>query len=285
MLTAFAVRRKGPTSVAYLGTNHKLLDQLWRKGQELQAEHDKQKAADAATTMKEKGNATLSEADRVRRHRKRYQHRRRMREAVRKLFAKVQHKVDETHHTAITYLTTFQVVLLPKFETASLVAKPRVLHASTARQLNLWAHHRFRQRLIAKAKTVPGCTVLIVDEHYSSQTCSNCGELNKVGGSEVYRCASCKAIADRDANAAKNILLRWLARNCELADAAAVATAVGFVPPTGTPAAATNLAAPAAAASHGSEHTLPLGATRADDAVVGADVPASPADVNGPLGS
>ena len=45
-----------------------------------------------------------------------------------------------------------------------------------------------------------------VSEAWSTKTCSMCGHLNDVGASREYHCAHCGLTADRDAQAAKNIL-------------------------------------------------------------------------------
>ncbi len=45
-----------------------------------------------------------------------------------------------------------------------------------------------------------------VNPHYTSQQCSRCGARNHPGKSETYRCVSCGLVADRDVNAALNIL-------------------------------------------------------------------------------
>ena len=45
-----------------------------------------------------------------------------------------------------------------------------------------------------------------MSEAWSTKTCSVCGHLNDVGASREYHCAHCGLTADRDAQAAKNIL-------------------------------------------------------------------------------
>ena len=45
-----------------------------------------------------------------------------------------------------------------------------------------------------------------VNPQYTSQQCSRCGARNHPGKSETYRCVSCGLVADRDLNAALNIL-------------------------------------------------------------------------------
>jgi putative transposase len=44
-------------------------------------------------------------------------------------------------------------------------------------------------------------------EHYTSKTCSECGNIDhKLGASKIYHCKCCASIMDRDLNASKNIL-------------------------------------------------------------------------------
>lgn len=69
--------------------------------------------------------------------------------------------------------------------------------------------YQFKQRLQYKAK-IESKQVYEVNEAYTSQCCSNCGTINKVGASKVYSCNNCKSICDRDINAAKNILLKGI---------------------------------------------------------------------------
>ena len=65
-----------------------------------------------------------------------------------------------------------------------------------------WAHYKFRQRLIAKAEELGVC-VIIQNEAYTSKTCSWCGKIQKIGGSEVYNCRNCGTVMDRDENGAR----------------------------------------------------------------------------------
>ena len=75
-----------------------------------------------------------------------------------------------------------------------------------------WAHYRFRCRLIAKAAEYNVCQVIDANEAYTSKTCGACGKLSAVVGSKVFKCrdGECGYVADRDVNAAQNILLRFL---------------------------------------------------------------------------
>ena len=88
--------------------------------------------------------------------------------------------------------------------------KKRKLRKKTVRRMLSWSHYMFKQRLINKARQF-GKKVVIVDEAYTSKTCSCCGEVhNNLGGNKTYICpnSNCGAVMDRDVNGAKNIFLR-----------------------------------------------------------------------------
>ena len=52
----------------------------------------------------------------------------------------------------------------------------------------------------------------VVTEEYTSKTCGACGHLHdKLGGNKRFRCPKCNALFDRDWNAARNILIKFLA--------------------------------------------------------------------------
>ena len=92
----------------------------------------------------------------------------------------------------------------------------RTIGKNTTRRMLMWAHYKFKMRLMEKAKH-HGKLVVIVNEAYTSKTCTSCGSLNpKLGGSKTFRCvsAACGAQLDRDANGARNIWLRNVASRC-----------------------------------------------------------------------
>ena len=87
-------------------------------------------------------------------------------------------------------------------------AKRRVINNDTARRLLMWSHYKFRQRLLHKARQW-GRTVVIVNEAYTSKTCTRCGWQNdQLGCAKVFICRECHLRIDRDVNGARNILLR-----------------------------------------------------------------------------
>ena len=74
-----------------------------------------------------------------------------------------------------------------------------------------WAHYRFRERLLNKAREYPACRVLLVSEAYTSKTCGRCGSIHwRLGGSKVFVCPQCRFKCDRDLHAARNVLLLFL---------------------------------------------------------------------------
>jgi putative transposase len=139
-----------------------------------------------------------------------------LKRAERRLRERVRNLVDEVHKQLAKYLASeFDLVMLPKFEVSGMVRKAdRVLRSKTVRQMMAtWAHYRFRQRLLFKARQLGRCRVALVDEAWTSKTCSACGLLNrKLGAAKTYVChrarGGCGAEMDRDVNGAKNVFLK-----------------------------------------------------------------------------
>lgn len=135
----------------------------------------------------------------------------RMRRAADRLRLRIRHLVDECHKKLATFLVAeYEVILLPAFESQDMVRRRRrVLTSKSARAMLTWAHYRFKQRLLFKRQEYPWCKVLIVDEAYTSKTCGACGRLHPaLGAAKLFRCPACGTALDRDANGARNILLK-----------------------------------------------------------------------------
>ena len=97
------------------------------------------------------------------------------------------------------------------------IHKRRVLTRQAVRDLYTWAHYRFKMRLINKTRQYQHCKIVLCDEHYTSKTCGECGNLHHgLGGNKNFHCPDpeCDAQMDRDFNAARNILLRYLTIHC-----------------------------------------------------------------------
>jgi putative transposase len=67
---------------------------------------------------------------------------------------------------------------------------------------------QFQALCAAKAESA-GRTVVLVDPHFTSQRCSQCGAMVKKALSERWHSCDCGCELDRDHNAAINILLAW----------------------------------------------------------------------------
>ena len=71
------------------------------------------------------------------------------------------------------------------------------------------AHGMFR--VVIKRKAVDhDSKVLLVPEMVTTKTCGNCGTINDVGRSKVYRCVSCGFTCHRDLQGARNILMKTI---------------------------------------------------------------------------
>ena len=141
-------------------------------------------------------------------HKKRYKYKK----AGRRIQKKIRNLVDDLHKKLCLWLCrNYRAILLPSFETKSLSNKlTRKLGKQSVRNMLSWSHYRFQQRLLHKSREFPWCHVYIVNEAYTSKTCTMCGNIYEVGKSRTYQCPTCGMMLDRDINGARNILLRFL---------------------------------------------------------------------------
>jgi IS605 OrfB family transposase len=79
------------------------------------------------------------------------------------------------------------------------------------RKLQCLSHYKFKVILENKAEMY-GTKILIVNEHYTTKTCTRCGNQYKIGLSRVYNCPKCCLLLDRDINGARNTLIRTLTK-------------------------------------------------------------------------
>ena len=130
----------------------------------------------------------------------------RIRNKCYKLKTKVKNIISDFHWKISSFLTkNYKTVLLPIFKTQDLKEN---LNSYNNRVLDIYSHYKFQQKMIYQGKKY-GCQVEIVEEHYTTKTCGNCGHLNHfVGSSHVFWCPKCKIELDRDFQAARNILIK-----------------------------------------------------------------------------
>ena len=80
------------------------------------------------------------------------------------------------------------------------------------RAVNDLKFYTFKERLLYKANQ-QNKIVKLVNEAFTTQTCSFCGANNKPKQLETYNCLSCNKIFGRDINASKNILMKGIIEN------------------------------------------------------------------------
>lgn len=128
----------------------------------------------------------------------------------RNLYRKSKDLIRELHDKSIKHLTDNNTtIILGNLNVNALVKKEkRILRAKEVRSLLTLAHGEFRNKLALKCKS-KGVTCMLVNEAWTSKTCTSCGFINKaLGASKVYNCPCCGMVLDRDINGARNILLR-----------------------------------------------------------------------------
>ena len=141
-------------------------------------------------------------------HKKRY----RLKKAYKRIHCTIRNLVKELHCKVSKYLClNYDLILLPSFKTQTMSIKgKRKISAKNVRKMITLSHYQFQQRLIHKAKEYGKC-VKIVEEEYTSKTCSRCGFCkNNLGSAKIYNCDNCHLEVDRDINGARNILIKEL---------------------------------------------------------------------------
>ena len=151
-------------------------------------------------------------------HKYRNRRRQRMRAVANRIRQRIRDLKKDLHHKMAVWLCkTYDTVLLPRFAAKGMsrrkglpAGKKRCLARTTVRKMAQLSPFEFRMFLLHKAKEY-GTRVIICDEQYTSKTCTNCGLLNtRLGSSKKFICPHCAVTYDRDAGAARNILLRYI---------------------------------------------------------------------------
>jgi len=140
--------------------------------------------------------------------------RKRLKKAEHRMRQRIKNLIKDCHRKWKKFLCeSFDVILLPSFETSQMVTKEgpkrRKINSKTVRQMLTWSHYGFKQTLLSKAREYPWVDLRIVNEAYTSKTCTWCGVMNeKLGSSKIFHCKSCGTVVDRDYNGARNIYLK-----------------------------------------------------------------------------
>lgn len=154
-------------------------------------------------------DSLISRRSRSRNHRQR----RSMKKAESRLRNRIHDLIDELHKkAALFFVCNFDVILLPTFETQSMVQRAaRKIRSNTVRSMLTFSHFRFKAFIKHKAQQ-HGKIIIDVNEAYTSQTLSWTGEIKLVGSAKYVRSGKGKnsVVVDRDYNGARGILLRAL---------------------------------------------------------------------------
>ena len=126
-----------------------------------------------------------------------------------KCYRKINNKVNEMHWKTIKYITdNYGTVLIGNISMKEASNKKKSNINKELKRIGLMLRlSQFRQRLEYKC-LINGLKMEIVDESYTSQVCSKCGNCKRdLGGNKLYECNICNVKRDRDYNSATNIIL------------------------------------------------------------------------------
>ncbi len=130
-----------------------------------------------------------------------------------RLAFRVRNLVDDLHRrVAYDLVQSFDVILLPSFETKEMSAKEdRKIRTKTVRSMLGLAHYRFRRKLEWMCRKY-GKRLVVANEAYTSRTRSWDGFVDQnLGGARTV--SDGRIVVDRDMNGARGIMLRALYGN------------------------------------------------------------------------
>lgn len=113
------------------------------------------------------------------------------------------------------FLKFFDLILLPEFDVQRLLKRGRQGELSKKSKSTLAAlsHATFRQRLYHVLGKYEGQVLHVSEAQF--QVLQQLSALDDVGRSGKFKCHKCRAVFDRDINAARNIMLFALTRGLE----------------------------------------------------------------------
>jgi len=123
---------------------------------------------------------------------------------------KIENKITDMHWKTIKYLTNnYDYILIGDMSAKEIVKRDSSILSKTQKVACLRTqYYKFNQRLEYKCKT-KGVGFNIINESYTSKTCSICGHIkDDLGGDKIFKCEKCKTIMNRDVNGARNIYIK-----------------------------------------------------------------------------
>ena len=132
-------------------------------------------------------------------------------ERITRLESRKENLVNELHWKTINHIVANNdFIFYGNINSHNIVKKGK--NRTLNRDINNLQFYKFKERLLYKARE-HGCKVHLVNEAYTSKTCSFCGCITEVGSSKIYTCRECKQVIDRDINSGKNILMKGIITN------------------------------------------------------------------------
>ncbi len=129
-----------------------------------------------------------------------------LRKALRKYNRKNINLIKDMHYKIAKYLVNnFDTIYIGKISTSIILSnKNNTISKNTKRILKILSPYKFIRILIYMGNKY-GVDVIKVNEYLTTKTCSQCGKIKNLKDKKIYEC-KCGMIADRDINAAKNML-------------------------------------------------------------------------------
>jgi transposase len=125
-----------------------------------------------------------------------------------KMERKKEHIVDEIHWKTILHLLrNNDVIFYGNIKSHNIVRGKK--HRGVNKDMNNMKFFKFKERMLFKACELQK-RIVMVNEAFTTQTCSSCGSINHPECSKIYYCSQCKKCVGRDVNAAKNILMKGI---------------------------------------------------------------------------
>jgi IS605 OrfB family transposase len=129
-----------------------------------------------------------------------------LKRALRKNHRKIKNMVRDLHYKTAYYLVkNFDSIYIGKLSTKKILSKNNIkISKETKRMISVLCPYQFRQILKYMGNKY-GVNVYEINEYLTTQTCSQCGKINRIGRKKIYKC-KCGMKADRDINSGKNML-------------------------------------------------------------------------------
>ena len=120
---------------------------------------------------------------------------------------KIKDRMLTFHQVLAQFLSkNFQYIVIPNYKSKQMVSKYSNLRSTTKRLLLSWNFYQFKQILIDQCKK-NGSKLLIVNENFTTCTCSQCGHINpNIGSAKEFNCCGdeCAIKILRDINPRSN---------------------------------------------------------------------------------